>query len=432
MLTLYTLDKQIERNNGSYKIADLIGKGKFDQLNGKKTALISGAGIAGLAAAFELQAKGFDVVIAEKRSDFSRFNVINLNREVQAFLRKFNLLEEFETSVAARIQEHQIVICGNKGAKLFASSDVSKLQFEGRLNTDPAKFKDLFEEDGIYSVQIRELQAFLARKAAQIGIQILSESEIKIDQPLANGRVSKIEITQKNGSSSPLTLTPDLFVIAEGAHSSSAQELEMANDEHDVVKNACTGENWIFGNVKYSGDKTFVISMIITAQKTLQIANVIFNAKNKIVNVTVTSDEKNLNSIEINRLILETAKKAFDFAKIKEHIEILETVQKPVHITNRIASLCSKGNVFRIGDAVGHSSPLAGLGGTLGLTLVPCTVEKLLDDHQKESHELHDNFKTYSQAYIGKWIDKSVMVKEFIQGIFKKEIAQDEEAKYAT
>src|SRR5258708_4090467 len=95
------------RNKGVYKIADIVEKVTLSTI-GRKTALITGAGIAGLAAAFELHEKGFHVVIAEKRSDFARFNVINFNKEVQEFLKKFNLLEEFEASVAARIHDHQI------------------------------------------------------------------------------------------------------------------------------------------------------------------------------------------------------------------------------------------------------------------------------------------------------------------------------------
>lgn len=54
----------------------------------KPLAIITGAGIAGLAASFKLRAKGFNVVIAEKRKNFSRFNVINLKVEIQVFLKE--------------------------------------------------------------------------------------------------------------------------------------------------------------------------------------------------------------------------------------------------------------------------------------------------------------------------------------------------------
>ena len=426
------------RNSGSYKIADIVEKVQShmktthdSQLTGRKTALISGAGIAGLAAAFELNAKGFDVVIAENRDEFSRFNILTLKMEVQAFLKKFSLLEEFEKSVAARIEDHQKIIFRKESIQSNPPSNVSKLQFEGPLDKDSIKFKNFFKEHGIYCVQIKDLQAFLAQKAAQLGVQILSGCDIKFFTTIEKERVSKVEIRQKNESSSPLIFEPDLFFIAEGTHPISAQQLEMVNDSEDIVNNACTGENWVFGNLSYHGDKTFVVSMIMTAQKTLQIANVIFNAKSQVVNVAVTSNE-NLNHDDIVRLILTTAKKVFDYKGITEPPKIIEIVKKPTKITNQIASLCSKGNIFRIGDAVGHSSPLAGLGGTLGLTLVPFTIEQLLDDYQKGSDELHSRFKTHSQAYVKTWIDKSESVKESILGIFDGDQSSEIEPKKPT
>lgn len=274
-------------------------------------------------------------------------------------------------------------------------------------------------DDGIYSLQIKELQTFLAKKAEEIGVQVLKGSKIKVLDFVPGKRVSKVEITQKNNSSSPLILEPDLFFIADGAHSKTVDQLGMAND-NDEVKNDCTDENWVFGNLKYSGDKTFVVSIIDTSQKTLQIANVIFNAKSHVVNVAVTSDET-LNEDCIDKLICSTAQKAFDYEGILEKPEVLVKVAKSVRITNRMASNCSYENVCRIGDALGHSSPLAGLGGTLGLTLVPSTIKRLLKDYSKKSNKLHVNFKQFSQAYAKKWINKSQLVKEFILKISEKD-----------
>ncbi len=423
------------RNSGSYKIVDImlaagnhIAVSETGQVKGKKTILISGAGTAGLAAAFEAHAKGFEVVIAEKRDEFSRFNVINLNREAQVFLRKHGLLEEFETSVAARITDHQIVVFGEGCTKPFPPADVSRLQFEGFLPKDPAKFKDLFNEDGIYSVQIKDLQAFLAQKAAALGIKILGNAETILSQPVEREGLAKVEILQKTSPAPPLTITPDLIFIAEGARSQSAINLGMANEKNDTVDNACTNENWVFGNLNYHGSKTFVLSMIITAQKTLQIANVIFNANSKVVNVAVTSG-KNMSEKAIRNLILAAAQKAFDYIGIADAPDIINVVKTPVQVANRIASLCSEGNVFRIGDAAGHSSPLAGLGGTLGLTLVPCTVEQLLEDYQYNLDNIHSNFKTFTQAYVNKWIDKSLSVKKIILGMLEQE--QPSAAKHA-
>jgi 2-polyprenyl-6-methoxyphenol hydroxylase-like FAD-dependent oxidoreductase len=83
-----------------------------------KLALISGAGIAGLAASFELVARGYKVVIVEKRDTFDRFNVINIDVEAQRFLKKFGLFDEFETSIAARIKEHRYILFNRTYEKL--------------------------------------------------------------------------------------------------------------------------------------------------------------------------------------------------------------------------------------------------------------------------------------------------------------------------
>lgn len=256
----------------------------------------------------------------------------------------------------------------------------------------------------------------------------MGESEIKTVNPIEEGRVSKIKIVHKKNLSLPLIFEPDLFFIAEGAQSATAEEFGMVDDSKDVVENACTGENWVFGNFDYQGNKTLVVSMAITSKKVEQIANVIFNAKSQVINVAVTA-EKTIRKEEIKRLLEDTLEKALECKKTtvdreksdNEVPQILNAVKEPVSVTNRIASICSRGNVFQIGDAAGCSSPLAGLGGTLGLTLVPCTVEKLLEDYEKGSHELHSNFKTFSHAYVNRWIDKSLYTKALIQGIFEKE-----------
>lgn len=435
-----TFDAENLQNNGSYNIENLVKKAldhagpSLPQLfTERKIAVISGAGIAGLAAAFKLNAHGYNVLVFEKRCNFSRNNIINLNMEVQSFLKKFSLLEEFEASVGARIESHEIAVFNGKENVKGSITNVSELQFEKILDCDLTKFSDFFKEDGIYSTQIKDLQAFLAYKATQLGIQILSNCEIEITDQTEEGYVSEIQVVQKDNFSSPSHLKPDLLFIAEGVHSKSAQKLTMMKDL-DIVENTCTGENWLFGNLHYHGDKTFVLSLIITTKKTQQIANVIFNGKRKIVNVAVTSNA-HIDKEGIHSTIQKVAKRAFKHVGIQENPEILQIgdklciVENPVLITNRIASTCSKGNVFLIGDAVGNSSPLAGLGGTLGLALTPLIVAKLLDDIMNGSGELHHNFKMNSQGYVYRWIEKSVEVKQFINNIFEKTLLAATEPK---
>ena len=160
----------------------------------KPLAVISGAGIAGLAASFELRARGFNVVIAEKRMHFSRFNVINLNVETQAFLKRFNLLEKFERSVAARIKEHRYVLVEkSKSPQRFALSDVSELQLDESISFEPGNFNKLFEQDGIYSVPIEVLQTFLAENALKAGVNIFGDVTVRILSRTQAGGVSKAQ-----------------------------------------------------------------------------------------------------------------------------------------------------------------------------------------------------------------------------------------------
>lgn len=381
----------------------------------KPLAVISGAGIAGLAASFELRARGFNVVIVEKRGRFSRFNVINLSVETQVFLKKFNLMEKFERFVAARIKEHRYMLVDKSlSPQRLALSDVSELRLDESVSFEPGNFNKLFEQDGIYSMPIKVLQTFLAENALEAGVNIFGDVTVRILSRTQAGGVSKVQATFDR------TFKPNLFFIAEGAHSTTARELGMRTRK---VTNVCTGENWVFGNMTYSGRETFVISLIDTSDKTLRIANVIFNAKSQVINIAMTS-EKEAAEERIREQILQTVQQVFvqkAFPLEEMHSEVLTTVPKPVCVTNRTSFPFSMGNVFCIGDSAGSSSPLAGLGGTLGLTLIPCTVKQLLDDYEKQSRNIHRNFNEFSEGYTSRWIQKSEDIKRFCIGIYNKE-----------
>lgn len=383
----------------------------------KPLAVILGAGIAGLAASFELRARGFNVVIVEKRGRFSRFNVINLNVETQVFFKNFNLLEKFEGFVAGRIKEHRYVLVDkSKTTGRLALSDVSGLRLDESVSFEPENFNKLFEQDGIYSVPIGVLQTFLAENALEAGVNIFGDVTVRILSRTEAGGVSKSKIP----ATFDRILQPDLFFIAEGAHSTTARELGMRTRK---VTNVCNGENWIFGNMTYSGKETFVVSLIDASEKTLRIANVIFNAKSHVINIAVTSEREvpeGMIQEQIIRIADQVfAQRAFPLEEI--HSKLFTTVPKPVHVVNRTSFPFSMGNVFCIGDSAGSSSPLAGLGGTLGLTLVPLTVRQLLDDYEKRSRSIHENFNEFSEGYTNRWIQKSEGIKKFCMSIFEKE-----------
>lgn len=375
----------------------------------QKLILISGAGIAGLAASLELRAKGFNVIIAEKRKIFDRFNLINLDVDVQRFLKKFGLLDEFEKHVAGRINEHNYFLVEENSTKNLGHSDVSKLQ-PSNVPFEPKFFNELFKEDGVYSVAIKDLQNFLAQKALEAGVHILGDVETEILSTTKSGGVAKLLVRGFD----PFELAPYMLFLAEGAHSSTANQLGMNKTE---VKNECTGENWIFGNTEYAGEKTFVISVINTKENNVKIANIIFNAKAGVINIAVTAN-KHLNPEQIQEQLLQTVSNVLP-QDIEPPSAIINSVKKPIHIKNEKRTHYSQGNVFDIGDTAGHSSPLAGMGGTLGLTLVPRAVEQVIKNAEEQPRKVHKQFHRFTDAYVSRWISKSQGIKKHCLSFFK-------------
>jgi 2-polyprenyl-6-methoxyphenol hydroxylase-like FAD-dependent oxidoreductase len=228
----------------------------------------------------------------------------------------------------------------------------------------------------------------------------------------------KVEIIANRYLQNPIKLKPDLLFVAEGAHSTTAKFLNL---KAKVVKNMCTDEHWVYGNINYPVEKSFVVSIVDTLQKNLSIANVIFNAKVGQINIAVTS-KPSLSKNLIENKLLAILEKVFTFESM-EHIPnfSITTVDRPVRVRNQMRNIFSKGNVFLIGDSAGNSSPLAGLGGTICLTLIPKAVEQLLKDSEVDPSNKDKNFETFSNAYISRWMGKSEQVKRFCTHLFDQE-----------
>ncbi len=369
----------------------------------RELVLISGAGIAGLTAALKLLARGFKVLIVEKRTAFNRSNVVNLDVEAKRFLEEFGLLDEFENVVAGKISTFRVMLAENKSMREIDYSDVSPLK-PTQLPFEPEFFNDLFKNDGFYSVRISDLQKFLASKVIEGGARLLGNAELDVLGLTPEGGAAEVRITGNDE-----LIQPKLLIIAEGAHSQTAQNLGMETKE---VKNECSGENWVFGNLKYSGTQNFVVSVIDPHKGGLELVNIIFNARIHKVNVAVNS-KKSLSQEQIQKKILRIARRVFSILGFDEQPQaLLSCVSKPVNIKNEKRVTYSQGNVFCVGDTAGHSSPLAAMGATLGVTLVPRAVEKVLNDLEHQPSQTHQNFQRFTDAYVDRWIGKAGKVKE--------------------
>ena len=374
----------------------------------QKLALICGAGISGLCTAIELLAAGYRVIIAEKRTAFTRFNLINLDVEVQRFLQDHKLLEKFEKRVAGRIKFHKYLLFTQNGIQDLGSEDVSKLKATCVPFTEEY-FDKIFTEGGIYSVKIKDLQDFLLEEAINAGAHIFGNVTTKVLERNKYAGTAKTELSGYGNYMEPIILEPDLQFIAEGAKSTSADELGMETEE---IQTACSGESWIFGNAKYHGEETYVISVIDIASSKLRIANLIFNSQVGEINIALTA-KASLRRSRIEASILKMLHKVLEYAKIPENPQsLLAVVDKPVHIKNIKRKSFSRDNIFCIGDSAGHSSPLAGMGGTICMTFTPHAIRQLINNIKLNSEMLHHEFATTSDTGAKKWIDKSQTIKK--------------------
>lgn len=381
----------------------------------KPLAVINGGSLSGLAASIVLSDRFNTVVLEKRRGPYTRENVINYYGSIQFFLNQYGLLEEFEETVAARISHHNYLLFDKSGmARSLAVSDVSHLKSGDFFPFTTEKSKEMCKHDGIYSAPIKDVEEFLVKKAAERGVKILKGATVDAFSQDEEGKY-EVRVTTDLVCNDH-TLEPDLFFIAEGAHSKSL------GSKQKVVKHPCNGENWIFGNMRYSGKKTFVISVIDTSEKDLQIANLIFNAQIGVVNIAVTSNEK-MSEDEIQNRILKTAKQVFTqsvFPVEDATLELLTTCKRPVHVQNKILSR-SSGDPFGLGDTTVVSSPLAGAGGSLALAVDTKIVDQLAQDYLEKSKGLDTNYEQAVAAKAQIWMGKSADVKSFCVNIFNKE-----------
>jgi 2-polyprenyl-6-methoxyphenol hydroxylase-like FAD-dependent oxidoreductase len=139
-----------------------------------RAAVVIGAGPAGLMAALTIRQEGYDsVIVLEKRSHFTRMNVVNLHPESLCVFMRLGLLDRF-LETASRLVDHKNYVFVD-GEALFNFSDHG---FEAAVDPD-ARFDadDVlggFTNETLYSINLADLQLLLATAALERGIQILA------------------------------------------------------------------------------------------------------------------------------------------------------------------------------------------------------------------------------------------------------------------
>lgn len=380
--------------------------------HGGKVAVVSGAGPAGLMAAYVLKEKGIkEVIVVENRGVFNRMNFINFEKDALCLLKELGILKKF-TDLACKI--HKIYNYAYEGDKLVETcqSERQKLDDVECPCYEAEKMNDLFNNESGYSTSIAELQDLLVSLAVDKGIKIVKESSIELIET-GHERCAVKVITP---SKTILYKDPEYVIISEGIHSKSVKSLNICYETSDYQ------EAWVFGNVSAEIDLGQVGTTVNYnfSKDTMDLSNCIFHKGRQELNVALASQSHKLvEKEEVAQLIRKQAKQICKNHSIySKDFELLWFSKKLVTIYLRKAQNFIKGhNVFLVGDAAGSGSPLAGLGASLAISAYPYALAKLIDE--RKSLGMEQSFENYNKrlgAYVDKWHNKTKLLKKEILG----------------
>lgn len=397
----------------------------FDLKRDAKTAVILGAGPAGLIAALTLKDEGYDnVVILEKRDRFSRMNIINLHPESQCVLRRLNILGRF-IERASLIKSHRNhVFCD--GMKIYQFDD---LAYEIAINPhqpfDADDVLDGFQNETLYSISLADLQDLLSKIACERGVEIQANTAAY----LIFGSNGAYSVKAEVGESTRTIMieAPDLIVIAEGGKSATFSTL---GGNYLAKDGLWLNENWIFGHYQCNPDYgvSHLLFEFYAKGEDLIISNCIFLPLKNEVNIAVTVKDTDIPNWRIKEIISEQAIKILDASGIRSsENKIVWHSNKVVRITPKSADRCHFGkNVILIGDAVGTNSPVAALGGTLCTSAYSYALRELVRELEFLDPEVAlTRYSHRAQSYVNRWHNRVGEIKQKIKlDIMQKAIFQ--------
>ena len=215
-----------------------------------KTAVVSGAGPAGLMAAILLKKSNrFDqVIVIEKRSEYSRTNMVEIKGATLLYLSKICMVTVEKLLQSNADIEKKITVFTDKAWQILPAwetvfkaidsglcirntnrfgenyQEISRNQY--RL-TESGFDQDFFNIDNVLSSPILELEHTLNLAAIEAGVLVFSGSSAKFQRNIIQPKKYWAELTlsmDQDGRRYDQRLFlphPDLIVIAEGKNSSS-------------------------------------------------------------------------------------------------------------------------------------------------------------------------------------------------------------------
>ncbi len=344
------------------------------------TMVVSGAGPAGIMGALELRQLGYPVILIEKRGDFSRSNLLNLRAEVEGSLGDLGILEAFQK----RFPKHEKVLHFSNNQLLDEKTqrprEVETTQWP---SYEANESLDFLKQGAFYSVATNELQTFLLEKALAAGVVVVQNATFSLQK-----RGSHFDVMLKQSSCPPVMISADKVFIAEGANSDKLLGLGIEYREFGSEKRS-SGEEWLYGQFKYSGDETFLTAdfdynaegQLVTATEGT------FDARKKVVNLGVLLNYFSKSHLSHKEILQQQAERIFENNHLLSHLGPRIAMSPVVKVRNRILNKFHEQNVFITGDAAGHTSPFLGLGATLSMTAYPYAIRKLIQENDANEYD---------------------------------------------
>jgi 2-polyprenyl-6-methoxyphenol hydroxylase-like FAD-dependent oxidoreductase len=337
----------------------------------QKVAVVLGAGPAGLLAAQALLKSGKhqQIIIVEKRQTFSRFNFVNFFPESWPMLHELNVAEDF-MKVSTPMEFLHFHSEANKQATDILLDDGSPLDsfnYKGKvldiLNMPKA---------GLHVVNLAELQHQLSTSLVKNNKIFLINGTAAINNN-TDSNFHDIEITQNINEydTQKYSLTPDLIIVAEGAHSASRNNLSI--QFNTVLKK----QFWCSGSVSLKdtreNPRQFLQVLDVIRDEKPNVRNFgIFQVRNSELFLvgTAAAHESVDQCLQRNAWELINAANQRDglasLAIAMDKIEVIEKSQDIIEITpSKADKFYSNNNLIIFGDAAGNGTPKGGIGFSL-------------------------------------------------------------------
>ena len=205
-------------------LSSLQEKGYRDR--NKLTAVVVGAGPAGLASAIVLKSLGWDVLLADKRSEYTRYNLAALREDCYQYLLSLGVELENKCYHAEILNNVKVIESGQAQTQAIDRNAILQedFSFDGRGMPPMMKSAKI---PATISIPIKDLERALNKRASDLGVKLVSNAEITLHRSQETKRlqttIASCEIDQRSHDAINLGY-PDLIISADGKASSTRKQ----------------------------------------------------------------------------------------------------------------------------------------------------------------------------------------------------------------